>query len=142
MDKFDVLQVAGQITKTDTGNTVSFWYAINPFTCGLLHNIIFEDDELVFKALTSDTLPFVGAVGYISPTEEFIIGYKLGEDFLPANVLITIPSHDYIRPGGLFVYERQPFFNDPSMWIVAQNSIRYYNLVSPYTAKILALTNI
>ena len=74
--------------------------------------------------MTSDTLPFVGAVGYISDTEEFLIGYLMSEYDLTARAHITIPSGDYVRPGGLSVYKRQAFWESPIIWMIGQRSVR------------------
>ena len=117
VDELSAVQVGGTVT-TNAGETLSFWYSMNPFTCALLHNLVFKEDIITFKAFTGKVVPWIAALGYLSPTEELMIGYSLNMMTIGLNIAYTIPSGDYVRPDSLLVSK------DNFMYIVAQSNIR------------------
>ena len=111
------VQVGGTVT-TNAGETFSFWYSVNLFTCALLHNLVFKEDVITFKAFSMEVLPYIAALGYRSPTEEIIIGYTLKQATIGLSIAYTIPSDDYVRPESFLVSK------GVYMYVVAKNNIR------------------
>ena len=118
-------------------NYFSFWYTVNPYTCGLIMNFVFPGQEFRFKALQAEMVPYMAAVAYKSTTEELVLLSEISSTsapFLALEMVLSIDEDDYIRPQGLLV--RGAYDEDSKVWIVAKNSIRMLKIKEKEVIKI------